>query len=138
MTQKKSALRWDEDGIQAHAEESLLANRMKIDEAKTPFHYLEDDGETSSAAVHSHGASQAPPGSQLQAGIDLAALSASALERRDAPMYEEDPEDQERKFKELRSAHYKTGGLAALRAQAQAALDEADDDEQDDTAPAPA
>ena len=38
--------------------------------------------------------------------------------------------EKKRKFEENRKAHYKTGGLAALRAQA-AALDDEDEDEDD-------
>ena len=41
--------------------------------------------------------------------------------------------DKRRKFDEARKAHYKTGGLAALRAQA-AAMDDEDDEDEDDKA----
>ena len=45
-TRKKGAgLRWDEANLEANEADSLAADRMKILEPKTPFHYLGDDGE---------------------------------------------------------------------------------------------
>ena len=45
-TRKKGAgLRWDEANLEANEADSLAADRMKILEPKSPFHYLGDDGE---------------------------------------------------------------------------------------------
>lgn len=91
----KAAIHWDEDNIKLNDEESLQANRMKITEPKTPFHYLEEDGEpaayppkaaaaeASGERVHDHDAK----------GLDMGALEAltsQALERR-----QEQPDDDE-------------------------------------------
>jgi hypothetical protein len=89
-------INWDEGNIAANDADSLAANRQKILEPKTPFHYLEEDGEPAAyppkaaAAVAgprpTEAASSSPPSyqeKQLMPGMhDLAALSAKALERR--------------------------------------------------------
>ena len=89
----KASIRWDEGNLQHNEQESLAAQRMKIDEPKTPFHYLEDDGEepvalppkAAPAKVASPKQQEAYHEQQLQPGMhDIAALAASALERREA------------------------------------------------------
>uniref|UniRef100_A0A7S4FDD6 Protein phosphatase inhibitor 2 n=1 Tax=Chrysotila carterae TaxID=13221 RepID=A0A7S4FDD6_CHRCT len=125
---------WDEANLHANHKDAIEACRQKIDEPKTPFHYAtvaekSQDGDGASGTdYHEH---------QLQAGMhDLSKLSASALERREAPMFSSDAESgdehgdgKRRQFDEHRKAHYKTGGLAALRAQAAALGEDEDDDD---------
>ena len=146
-TRKKGAgLRWDEANLEANEADSLAADRMKILEPKTPFHYLGDDGEPEAfppmAAPATAAPRPAPPpispavpsqdGRQLQPGMDLSALSATALERRDEGPPDDDVE-KKRKFEENRKNHYKLGGgLAQLRAQAQMLGDDDDEDEDED------
>ena len=141
-TRKKGAgLRWDEANLEANEADSLAADRMKILEPKTPFHYLGDDGEPEAFPPMAAPATAAPPispaapsqdGRQLQPGMDLSALSATALERRDEGPPDDDVE-KKRKFEENRKNHYKLGGgLAQLRAQAQMLGDDDDEDEDDD------
>ena len=141
-----SAIRWDEANLQLNEEESLAANRMRITEPKTPFHYLGDDCEPeayppvaapATAAPREPAAAGPPAGSQLEPGIDLSALAGRALERREEqPEPEEEPEEKKRRFDENRKAHYKMGGpkggLAALRAQAAAAMAEAESSEEEE------
>lgn len=149
MNKKQSSeIRWDEANLQQNEEESLAANRMRITEPKTPFHYLGDDGEPeawppkaapATAAPRLPAAAKPPSGSQLEPGLDLSALASQALERREEqPEPEEEPEEKKRRFEETRKAHYKMGGpkggLAALRAQAEAALAEAESSEEDEDA----
>ena len=147
------ALRWDETNLSTNAAESLAANRQRIDEPKTPFHYLDEDGE------HPENSERNPPRAaparaagrasdndrQLTPGMgsieNLAALTETALERREnceQPMSgdEDDltPEEKRRKFEQNRKAHYRmgagpAGGLAALRAHAQAAMEEEEEEE---------
>ena len=100
MNKKQSSeIRWDEANLQQNEEESLAANRMRITEPKTPFHYLGDDGEPeawppkaapATAAPRLPAAAKPPSGSQLEPGLDLSALASQALERR-----EEQPEPEE-------------------------------------------
>uniref|UniRef100_A0A7S0P2G2 Protein phosphatase inhibitor 2 n=1 Tax=Calcidiscus leptoporus TaxID=127549 RepID=A0A7S0P2G2_9EUKA len=138
-----AAVRWDEGNLDANAAEAAANPRQKIDEPKTPFHYegsalqayedsqkRADEGE--SPSYHEH---------TLQAGMhDLTKLSAAALERRErGPIADEDDgegdgeesAEKRRKFDEARRAHYKTGSLAELRAQA-ASLDDEDEEEGED------
>ena len=78
----KSGIRWDEHNLEANEVESLQANRMKIDEPKTPFHRLQDDGEEpeafppkappAKAAGHVHDAPPAPSASGSQLPLNLA------------------------------------------------------------------
>ena len=134
-TRKKGAgLRWDEANLEANEADSLAADRMKILEPKTPFHYLGDDGEPEAFPPMAAPATAAPSqdGRQLQPGMDLSALSATALERRDEGPPDDDVE-KKRKFEENRKNHYKLGGgLAQLRAQAQMLGDDDDEDEDED------
>ena len=149
MAEKQASngsLRWDEDNLQQNEEDSLAANRMRITEPKTPFHYLGDDGEPeayppkaapATAAPREPPTAGPPSGSQLEPGLDLSALASQALERREEqPEPEEEPEEKKRRFEENRKAHYKMGGpkggLAALRAQAAAAMAEAESSEEDE------
>ena len=90
----KERVNWDETNLQANEEESLAANRMKIDEPKTPFHRLKEDGEepesfppkaaaaTSSGTIHG----------DVLAGLDPAALVAAVEAKRDESSTPEDPE----------------------------------------------
>ena len=114
MAKKTAHLQFDEDNIKANEEEALAANRTKILEPKTPYHELEEDGETPAAFPP-----KAPPakaGGPLRGPVNLEALAnaASAEPRPD-------------NFESKRKDHYTTGGMAALRAKAQA-LDEEEDD----------
>ena len=156
MNRQKEAVRWDETNLQQNAEESEAANRQKILEPKTPFHYLEEDGELprEGSELYVPKAEPARAGGplseyraaeeaerQLQPGIspdELSALTDAALERRElaedprSPGDDDEEECQDakrRKFMQMRKAHYNTGGLAALRAKAQAAMEEDDDDD---------
>ena len=78
--------------------ESEQANRTRIDEPKTPFHYLEEDGEAPQAfpppARAARPAEEQAPGyheRQLQAGMhDLGAITAAALAKREEPEPEDD------------------------------------------------
>ena len=142
----KSGIKWDEGNLAENEEERLTANRTKIDEPKTPFHRLEEDGEEPMAYPP-----KAPPakaGGPLRPSEDLFAKIAQAAEERQANA--ETPEDEEgaspspghahtlvcvrkhssarcawRVFAEKRAAfehgrknHYKIGSLAELRKKA--------------------
>ena len=41
----RPGIRWDEGNLQENEEDALQANRMKIDEPKTPFHKLDEESE---------------------------------------------------------------------------------------------
>lgn len=67
-------LKWNESNLSANALEAEQASRTRIDEPKTPFHALEEDGETPQAfpppARPARPAQEQPPGyheRQLQA-----------------------------------------------------------------------
>jgi len=124
----KSGIRWDEGNLAENEEYALNNPKMKIEEPKTPFHKL-DESEAELDVVE-----PASQDRQLQAGIhDLAALSAAALERREAQDEpEDDPQEKRRKFEQARKGHYQTGGLAALRAQAAQEDEEEEDDDDED------
>jgi len=130
----KQALHWDEANIEQNDAESLQANRMKITEPKTPFHYLEENDEP--AAYPPKAAAAIASGEHvhdLSKLADLSKLTEDALARR-----QEQPEDDEaeldRKFQEHRSDHYKLkgGSLADLRKLAQQAMEEEDDDDEEE------
>ena len=139
MAEPKKGLHWDEQNLAANAEEAENAQRTKILEPKTPFHTLDEDGETPAAwppkapPARAAGPEDLQPGKQSQQslvlpGMDLGALVNAAEERRaEAP--EMDDVEKRAKFEEHRKAHYNVGGLAALRAKA-AAMDE--EEEEDD------
>ena len=126
---------WDEQNLADNELDAEQAQRQKILEPKTPFHTLEDDGETptwnvpKAAPAVAAGPSNSQPKGLLD-GVDLSALAGKALERRED--FEEDDEvEKKRKFEENRKKHYNMGtkgGLAVLRAQA-AALDEEEDED---------
>ena len=90
------SVKWDEPNLSANALEAEQASRTRIDEPKTPFHYLEEDGEAPQAfpppARAARPAQEQAPGyheRQLQAGMhDLSAITAAALAKREEP----DPE----------------------------------------------
>ena len=87
----KSGIKWDEGNLAENEEERLTANRTKIDEPKTPFHRLEEDGEEPMAYPP-----KAPPakaGGPLRPSEDLFAKIAQAAEERQANA--ETPEDEE-------------------------------------------
>ena len=159
----KEGITWDEDNLTANDVERDAAHargeRQQILEPKTPFHNLEDDGETpeafppkaaaatlaqptctpqnSVATVASRQGSMEDVSSPdqnkaLNLGVhDLSALTASALERREAPT-EDDDIEKRRQFEENRKKHYKTGkSLAELRAEALKAMEEDDDEDED-------
>ena len=134
---KKAEIKWDEQNLAENAEEAENAQRQKIDEPKTPFHRLDEDGETPHAfppkarpARAAEPSSPEPANKQLQPGMDLSALAGLAEERREN-IGEDDEVEQKRKFEEHRKNHYRNvGGLAALRAKA-AQLDEEDEDDDD-------
>lgn len=146
LEMSKSGIKWDEGNLAENEEERLTANRTKIDEPKTPFHRLEEDGEEPMAYPP-----KAPPakaGGPLRPSEDLFAKIAQAAEERQANA--ETPEDEEgaspspahahtlvcvrmhssaccasRVFAEKRAAfehgrknHYKIGSLAELRKKA--------------------
>ncbi|KAL1524438.1 hypothetical protein AB1Y20_019333 [Prymnesium parvum] len=141
---RASSIKWDEVNLAANEEEKESAQRTKIAEPKTPFHYLGDDGEPepwppkaaaavpvtpqpSSSDLLGGSKSANPEASQyhentLQVGMhDLGALAAHAMERREKAEQGEDDsseseEEKRRKFEAHRKAHYQTGSLAELRA----------------------
>jgi hypothetical protein len=129
----KSNIHWDEQNLQVNEEEAIAANRTKILEPKTPFHYLEEGDEPAAYPPKAAPARAAGPSdlAQLSQGgaLDLAALAAKAAEqpRGEAPLGEDEIDSA---FRDKRKAHYKTGSLAELRARA-AALDEEEEDEDD-------
>eukprot|EP00966_Prymnesium_polylepis_P001874 42945-Prymnesium_polylepis.1 len=159
----KEGIRWDEGNLAANDDERDAAHargeRQQILEPKTPFHNLEDDGETpESWPPKAAAATQAKPTCTPQNSVatvasrqgsmedvsspdqnkalnlgshDLSALTASALERREAPQ-EDDEVEKRIKFEENRKKHYKTGkSLAELRAEAAKAMEEEDDEDED-------
>lgn len=102
----RPSIKWDETNLAENEEEKEAAQRTKILEPKTPFHYLGDDGEPEPYPPKAHPAVPATPQpstvdlvamhesalkqeaayqvNTLQAGMhDLDALTASALERRE-------------------------------------------------------
>ena len=131
MAGKKHPVKWDEQNLTENAEEAERNPRQKILEPKTPFHTMEEDGETPAAfppkAAPARAARPDELNQQLRPEMDLAALAGMAEMRRT-----EEPEDDEverqQKFEANRKNHYKTEGLAALRTKA-AAMDEEEDDE---------
>ena len=160
-TKRRAPVTWDESNLLANELEAEAANRTRIDEPKTPFHRLEDDGETaqpfpppapSAVDLLRAGGSNPPAATnggeqQLQVGVHcLSELAATAVARRDAeatqpetsPVAPNSPESAEKRqaFDAHRRAHYQTGGLAALRARA-AALDAEEEDDDDDDDPRP-
>ena len=137
---RKEKINWDEKNLKENEEESLAANRTKILEPKTPYHELEDDGETPVAGTvkaaparaggHVHSPTQTPPppgGAQFTPGMDMSALAALAESRREdeAPLGED---EKAAAFDKARKDHYKIGSLAELRKKAM----EMDDEEEDD------
>jgi len=132
---REEKIKWDEQNLAENELDAEQAQRQRILEPKTPFHTLEDDGETptwnvpKAAPAVAAGPSTGQPKGLLD-GVDLSALAGKALERRE-DFEEEDEVEKKRKFEENRKKHYNTGvkgGLAALRAQA-AAMDDEEDEE---------
>ena len=94
-------LRWDEVNLAANEQEAFDANRQKIDEPKTPFHYLDEDGDhpeqslrnpPQAAAARASGFLRDQGAAPQQ--LDLSAIASAALERREeAPTSpDDDPE----------------------------------------------
>ena len=86
---KASGIKWHEESIDEQMEERLHANRMKIDEPKTPFHRLEEDGEEPcayppKAAAAKPGGPLRPESGGLPIGQDMFAKIAAAAEERQA------------------------------------------------------
>ena len=131
MAGKKHPVKWDEQNLAENAEEAENAQRTKILEPKTPFHTMEEDGETPAPfppkAPPARAARPEDLNKQLRPEMDLAALAGAAeMRRTEAP--EDDEVERQRKFEESRKNHYKTEGLAALRAKA-AQMDEEEDED---------
>ena len=86
---RAQAIKWNEANLEANEEERLAANRMRITEPKTPFHYLGDDGEPEAWPPKAAPATAAPREPEaaaqkmLQPGLDLSALASAAIERRE-------------------------------------------------------
>ncbi len=143
----EKGLRWDEENLAANAAEAAAAQRQTIDEPKTPYHRGDSDATATDAddvdelVLPAAAKSRVPlppttsptptlapttpapptPVSGTEASAD-GAPSADASERASS-------EAKQRDFKRARRAHYNReahGGLAALRAAAQAELDTAD------------
>lgn len=133
----RRGVRWDEPNLQQNEDEKVP--RMKIDEPKTPFHYIDaaaDDDEEATAAVAIDTDSDDEPmvrprrGSRSEgksaafADVDLDALASEALRRREAEWegesegdefmtYKERKLEQQRQaeFEEKRKKHYNMGSL---------------------------
>lgn len=112
-------IHWDEGNLEANEAEAKEANRQTILEPKTPFHTLQEDGETPAAFPPKAPPARAGPpagaSQQLMPGMDLDKIARAAEERRgDAA---EDEEEQQKKFfEEHRRKHYKMENAKALLA----------------------
>ena len=132
MSSGAGGIRWDEKNLADNAEEAEAAQRTKILEPKTPFHTLEEDGETPYAfPPKAAPARAAGPQDMLSPGMDLSQLTRMAEHRRDQAPDEEDEVEKRQKFEHTRKKHYQTGGLAEMRARA-AALDAEEGEEEEE------
>lgn len=123
----KGKLMWDEANLEKNEAESADAHRQKILEPKTPFHRLEEDGETPESFPPKAAAARAAGPADLLAGMDVDKLSQAALERReDGPA--DDEVEKHRKFAEHRKGHYNIGSLKELRQKAAAMEEDEDED----------
>ena len=132
MATKGKGIQWNEGNLAENDEERLLANRMKIDEPKTPFHRLQEDGEEPEAFPPK--APPAKPGGRLHGDVvsmDMFDKIAQLAEVRQAEDEgpEEDPEEKRKNFNHGRKNHYKIGSLAELRKKAAEMDAEEDEDE---------